>query len=45
MHRNFNDPSAPYNDEIVQDNTWKENYSIEEPDKFNQINLGDINAI
>ena len=45
MHRNFNDPSAPYNDEIVQDNTWKENYSIEEPDKFNQINLGDINAV
>lgn len=45
MHRNFNDPSAPYNDEIVQDNTWKENYNTEEPDKFNQINLGDINAI
>jgi len=45
MHRNFNDPGAPYNDEIVQDDTWKENYDTEEPEKFNEINLGDINAI
>jgi hypothetical protein len=45
MHRNFQDPGAPFNDEIVQDNTWKENYDTDEPEKFNQINLGDINAV
>ncbi|MBR2247237.1 MAG: hypothetical protein IJ880_09465 [Bacilli bacterium] len=45
MHRNFCDPGAPYNDEIVQDNTWKDNYDVDEPDKYQLINLGDINAV
>jgi hypothetical protein len=45
MHRNFQDPGAPFNDEIVQDDTWKENYDTEEPEKYNEINLGDVNAI
>lgn len=45
MHRNFCDPSAPYNDDIVQEDTWKKNYDINEPDKFKEINLGDVNAI
>ena len=45
MHRNFQDPGAPFNDEIVQNDTWKENYVTEEPEKFNDINLGDVNAI
>jgi hypothetical protein len=45
LQRNFNDPGAPYNDEIVQTNTWKEHYKPGEADHFAQINLGDINAI
>lgn len=45
MHRNFCDPGAPYNDEIVQDSTWRDNYDTSEPEKYNQINLGDVNAI
>ena len=45
MHRNFNDPSAPYNDEIVQTDTWKKHYNTDEPEQYNEINLGDVNAI
>lgn len=43
--RNFNDPSAPYNDEIVDDNTWKNNYDPANTESFENINLGDINAV
>lgn len=43
--RNFNDPSAPYNDDIVDDNTWKEYYDINNTEKYEQINLGDVNAV
>ena len=45
MHRNFNDPGAPYNDEIVQLDTWKEHYKTDEPEQYNEINLGDVNAV
>lgn len=45
VNRNFNDPSAPYNDEIVDESTWKENYDPNNTEKYEQINLGDINAI
>ena len=43
--RNFNDPSAPYNDEIVDENTWKDNYDPDNPEKYEEINLGDVNAV
>ena len=43
--RNFNDPSAPYNDEIVDENTWKNNYNPEKSEDYENINLGDVNAI
>ncbi len=45
VNRNFNDPSAPYNDEIVDQNSWKDNYDPENTEKYEQINLGDVNAI
>lgn len=45
LNRNFNDPSAPYNDEIVNEKTWKNNYSTRESSKQMNINLGDVNAI
>ena len=43
--RNFNDPSAPYNDKIVDENSWKDNYDPDKPEDYARINLGDVNAI
>ncbi len=49
VNRNFQDPSAPINDKIVDPNCWKNNYDIEDgivkTDKFEKINLGDLNAV
>jgi hypothetical protein len=45
VNRNFNDPSAPYNDEVVDEDTWKDNYDPENTEKYEKINLGDVNAI
>jgi hypothetical protein len=30
MSRNFNDPSLPNNDELIDIKTWKDNYKVEE---------------
>ena len=43
--RNFNDPSAPYNDVIVDPNNWKDNYDPDKPENYANINLGDVNAV
>lgn len=43
--RNFNDPSAPYNDVIVDANSWKNNYNPDKPEEYANINLGDVNAV
>ena len=43
--RNFNDPSAPYNDKIVDENSWKDNYDPDNTEKYASINLGDVNAV
>ena len=43
--RNFNDPSAPYNEQFVDVDTWKENYTPSNAEKFAEINLGDVNAV
>ena len=45
INRNFNDPSAPYNTDIVDKNTWRDNYDPDDTEKYAQINLGDVNAI
>lgn len=45
IFRNFNDPSAPYNDDIVDEKSWKDNYDPENSEKYAKINLGDVNAI
>lgn len=45
LNRNFQDPSAPTNDEIVDENTWKDNYDVEKTENLEKINLGDANAI
>ena len=43
--RNFNDPSAPYNDKIVDENSWKDNYNPDKTEDYAKINLGDVNAV
>ena len=49
LNRNFQDPSAPINDKIVDPNCWKDNYEISDnvlkTENFEEINLGDVNAI
>lgn len=45
LNRNFQDPSAPTNDEVVDENTWKDNYDTENTEKNAKINRGDVNAI
>lgn len=49
FNRNFQDPSAPINDKIVDPNCWKENYEVADnvvkKENFDKINLGDVNAI
>lgn len=49
LNRNFQDPSAPINDKIVDKNCWEENYNVTDgvvvKDNFEKINLGDVNAI
>ena len=43
--RNFNDPSAPYNDVIVDSDSWRKNYNPNKPEEYANINLGDVNAV
>lgn len=45
VNRNFQDPDAPTNDVIVDENTWKDNYSHEDTEKNKEINRGDVNAV
>lgn len=49
LNRNFQDPSSPINDKVVDDECWKDNYEVDEgtvkTEKFEKINLGDVNAI
>lgn len=45
IFRNFNDPSAPYNDDFVDVNTWRDNYDPSNEAKYAEINLGDVNAV
>lgn len=45
LNRNFNDSSLPNNDDIIDKNTWKENYRADDPEKFKDISRSDINAV
>lgn len=45
LNRNFQDPSAPTNDEVVDENTWEDNYDTENTENNAKINRGDVNAI
>ena len=49
INRNFQDPSSPTNDQIVDPNCWKDHYIVEDgivkTEEFDEINLGDVNAV
>lgn len=45
LNRNFNDDTSPYNSDIVDSKSWKNNYKVNESEKFEKINLGDVNAV
>ena len=45
MVRNFQDPEAPNNDVIVDEDTWIDHYDIGNKEKNEKINRGDINAV
>lgn len=49
VNRNFQDPSAPTNDSVVDETCWAQNFTysngILKKENFDKINLGDVNAI
>lgn len=49
LNRNFQDPSAPTNHKIVDEDCWEENYEVTDgilkTENFEKINLGDVNAV
>ena len=44
LNRNFNDPSLPNNDDIIEPETWKNNYGADST-KWNKISKSDLNAV
>jgi len=44
LNRNFNDPSLPNNDQIIQSDTWKDHYGADSTD-WSNISRSDINAV
>lgn len=45
LNRNFQDPEAPNNDEIVDPKSFKDNYTKGDSEKNAKINRGDVNAV
>lgn len=49
LNRNFQDPQAPTNHKIVDEDCWKDNYKVSDgvvkTENFDKINLGDVNAV
>ena len=45
LNRNFNDPSLPNNDKIIDKNTWRDHYRAENPEEWSNISRSDINAV
>ena len=44
LNRNFNDPSLPNNDKIIDYETW-DNYDVNDSTKWKKISRSDLNAI
>ena len=45
MSRNFNDPSLPNNDSIIDNNTWKDHYDVTNSEAWKDISRSDVNAV
>ena len=45
LNRNFNDPSLPNNDDIIDEKTWIDNYDAFNSGKWNKISLSDLNGL
>ena len=45
LNRNFNDPSLPNNDEIIDKNTWKDHYDVSNSEEWANISRSDVNAV
>ncbi len=45
LNRNFADSANPYNDEILDEDTWRDSYDANDSEKLQKINRGDINAV
>lgn len=49
INRNFQSPSTPTNDKIVDQYCWRDNYDVSDgvvkTENFEKINLGDVNAV
>ena len=45
LNRNFNDPTLPNNDTIIDEKTWLNNYDAEDQTKWEKISRSDLNAI
>lgn len=45
MLRNFQDPTSPTNDEIIDTSTWKDNFKAYNKTSSLKINRGDVNAV
>lgn len=45
LNRNFNDPTLPNNDEIIDPKTWKNNYDAFDQTKWTKISRSDVNAV
>ena len=45
LNRNFNDPSLPNNDKIIDINTWRDHYNAADSSEWENISRSDINAV
>ena len=45
VNRNFNDPSLPNNDEIIEPKTWIDNYKLDKMENWSNISRSDLNAV
>jgi len=45
MVRNFADPTAPYNEEIVDANCWADKMDLSDSGTYEEVNRGDVNAV
>lgn len=45
MVRNFQDPTSPTNDDILDLATWKDNYNLNDAERLSKLNRGDVNAV